>query len=85
MIQNLHRAFFFLLLSLSLLLIHDASALKKKNSHNRKSINRHNTVCIKSLRSVTFNQESQFISKLFSALHLLHCFVALRCQPRQQL
>lgn len=79
---NLH---FFYLLLLSLLVIHNMPALKKKNSHNHKSINRHNTVCIKSRRSVTFNQESQFISKLFSTLHLPRCFVALHCQPRKQL
>lgn len=56
------------------------SALKKKNSHNQESINRHNAVRIKSRGSLTFSLEYQFISKLFSALHLLQCFVTVHCQ-----
>lgn len=56
------------------------SALKKKNSHNQESINRHYAVRIKSRGSLTFSLEYQFISKLFSALHLLQCFVTVHCQ-----
>lgn len=82
-LQNPHDARFYF--SSLCLLIHDVPSFKKKKSHNWESINRNNTVCIKSCGPVTFNQESLFISKLFSALHLLHCFVVLHCQSRQQL
>lgn len=64
-------------LALYVPLIH--SALQKKNSHNQESIKRHNAVHIKSHGSVAFSLEYQFISKLFSALHLPPCFVKVHC------